>query len=112
MLTEGRIPDEMEPALLTLMNTILPKICETADMGKLYFWDTDWLGIQRAVPIEGAKRYDAIRKTLLTRDKRLRVCRRCGAQTEDITPDQIRQLPTWLGHAQKQCYCGNYWWLE
>ncbi|KAK5134455.1 hypothetical protein LTR08_006502 [Meristemomyces frigidus] len=112
MMTEGHIPDELQPALVTLMDTILPKLCESADMGKLYFWDTYWLGIDRAVPADSAKRYDAIRKTPLNSNMRLRVCRRCGAQTEDIPQGQVRQLPPWLNHAQRQCYCQNYWWLE
>lgn len=113
MMTEGLIPDELALALQTLLDTIVPKLYESgADMGKLYFWDTQWLGIERAVPPDGAKRYDAIRKTPLAEGMKLRSCRRCGAQMEDIPQEQVRQLPAWLHHGQRQCYCLNYWWVE
>ncbi|KAK6391072.1 hypothetical protein LTR65_004829 [Meristemomyces frigidus] len=112
MMTEGHIPDELVPALQTILDTILPNLCESADMGKMYFWQTQWLGIEQAVPAEGTTLYDAIRKTPLANGMKLRVCRRCGAHTEDVSQEQVRQLPAWLQHGQRQCYCQSYWWLE
>lgn len=112
MMTEGQVPEELVPALQTLLDKTLPKLSESADMGKLYFWDTQWLGIGLAVPPEGAKRYDAVRKTPLTKGMDLRICRRCSAEMEDIPQDQIRLLPLWLHTGQRHCYCQNYWWLE
>lgn len=112
MMTEGHIPNELQPALQTLLDTILPKLSESAaaDMGKLYFWETEWLGISHSVPAAGAMRYDAMKKTPLTKGMKLRICRRCGAEMEDIPPEQVRQLPQWLAHAQRYCLCLNYWW--
>ncbi|KAK4894066.1 Mediator of RNA polymerase II transcription subunit 16 [Elasticomyces elasticus] len=110
MLTEGVIPDELEPVVRTLMETILPKFEENADMGKVYFWDTQWLGILNSVPEKGATRYDAIRKVQLTKEMKLRVCRRCGAEMEDLPQEQIKQAPDWVKHAQRHCFCQGYWW--
>ena len=48
MITEGHIPDEFIPVLQTMLDTNLPKIAGSTDLGKLYFWDTEWLGIARS----------------------------------------------------------------
>jgi mediator of RNA polymerase II transcription subunit 16, fungi type len=113
IITEGAIPTELVPALNTLAETILPKIADhpKTDNGKLYFWDTKWLGIERP-PKAGEKEYDAARKTPLRNGVKLRVCRRCGAHMEDIPQEALRQLPQWLHTAQRHCYCGDYWWVE
>ena len=112
MMTEGTLPDELMPAVQTLLDTTLPKALEGADTGELHFLKSAWLGIERAVPAGSRERYDAIRKTQLTPGMKLRICRRCGAEMEDIPQEQLRQLPGWLQHGQRQCYCQNYWWLE
>lgn len=112
IITEGHVPDELVPALQTLFDSILPKLTESADMGKLYFWDTTWLGIDRIPTAEDPKRYDAIRKMPLKEGTKLRICRRCGARMEDIAADAVRQAPGWLYHLQRHCFCQTYWWLE
>jgi len=110
MMTEGHIPEELQPALHTLLHTSLPKLAESTDMSNLYFWNTEWLGISRSVPPAGAIRYDSLRKMPLPPGVKVRVCRRCGAETEDILPEHAKDLPPWVAFAQRQCYCLNYWW--
>ncbi|EMD00384.1 hypothetical protein BAUCODRAFT_162532 [Baudoinia panamericana UAMH 10762] len=107
MMTEGTIPEELQPAVSALFQTILPKLRENTDEGKLYFWDTEWLGISTAVP---EKQYDAIRKVPLTRGMKLRRCRRCGAEMGDIPADTNRQGPDWLRNTQRHCFCQGAWW--
>ncbi|KAK3115231.1 Mediator of RNA polymerase II transcription subunit 16 [Teratosphaeriaceae sp. CCFEE 6253] len=110
MMSEGVIPAELEPVVDQLMETILPKMIERSEMGRVYFWDTEWLGIRDSVPAERAVRYDAIRRIPLTREMKRRVCRRCGAEMEDLPREAVRQLPEWLAQGQRFCFCLGYWW--
>ncbi|KAK0272609.1 Mediator of RNA polymerase II transcription subunit 16 [Friedmanniomyces endolithicus] len=112
MMIEGTVPDALEPAVDTLMGVLLPRFEGQADMGKVYFWHTEWLGIHGdRVPLEkSAVRYDALRKVRLTSDMKLRVCRRCGAEMEDLSQEALRMAPDWVKHGQRQCFCQGYWW--
>ncbi|KAF2770839.1 hypothetical protein EJ03DRAFT_56389 [Teratosphaeria nubilosa] len=114
IITEGLIPEELVSALDKLFqrNTgILAKLESGTDMGKLYYMDTSWLGISGS-PALDRRRYDAVRKTLMRKGVRRRVCRRCGAEMEDIKAEDVKVLPTWLQMAQRHCFCGGYWWVE
>ncbi|KAK0853842.1 Mediator of RNA polymerase II transcription subunit 16 [Friedmanniomyces endolithicus] len=112
MMIEGTVPDELESAVETLMGSLLPRFESQADMGKLYFWRTEWLGIHGDHVPQGkiAVRYDAVRKVRLTSDMKLRVCRRCGSETEDLSQEALRVAPDWVKHGQRQCFCQGYWW--
>ncbi|CAK4028645.1 Hypothetical predicted protein [Lecanosticta acicola] len=111
MLCDGEIPNELEPAIDTLLNTILPKLKETMDIGKLYFWNTDRLSIACAKPRSGQQQLDIIRKTPIPKDAPIRLCRRCGSVTEDVTQERARELPNWLQHVHRHCVCMNFWIL-
>ncbi|TKA79387.1 hypothetical protein B0A55_02827 [Friedmanniomyces simplex] len=120
MMTEGTVPGELEPAVRTLVEGLLPRLEEQADMGRVYFWDTEGLGISgdSSVPHagkgkengEGAVRYDAIRKVRLTGEMKVRVCRRCGAEMEDLSQEVLRGAPEWVKHGQRHCFCQGFWW--
>ncbi|KAI6835587.1 hypothetical protein KC340_g5325 [Hortaea werneckii] len=112
LITEGRIPDDLTPVVENIFNKMLPDMTGGVDMGKLYFWDTTWLGIDRIATQQDTRRFDAIRKTPLRSGMKLRICRRCGAVMEDIPSEAAKQAPAWLYHAQRQCYCQTYWWIE
>ncbi len=103
------IPDEFRPALDETFATALPKFLEKVDMAKLAFWDTSWLGIE---PSSDAQQYDVVRKIPLTKDMKLRVCRRCGALMEDISQELAKELPPTIVGFGKQCICTDYWILE
>lgn len=105
-MTENSIPNELTPVVRTLLDSALPKLLERVDRSRLHFWNTDWLGFSSSG--KGTE-YDAIRKIPLTKGMKLRVCRRCGAKMEDLVPERVRELPPWIGHAQRHCVCGNYW---
>lgn len=111
MITEGHIPEELHPALQALMFTQLPALCEKTDMSTLYFWDTQWLNITQTILPPGTRRYDVVRKTPLTSDMDLRVCRKCESQTEDVPHEQLKTKPMWLIHGSRSCLCMNFWWL-
>ncbi|KAK0829182.1 Mediator of RNA polymerase II transcription subunit 16 [Friedmanniomyces endolithicus] len=112
MMIEGTVPDELESAVETLMGVLLPRFESQADMGRLYFWHTEWLGIHGDHVPQGrtAVRYDAVRKVRLTSNMKLRVCRRCGSEMEDLSQEALRVAPDWVKHGQRQCFCQGYWW--
>lgn len=105
------IPDELQPALQTLLDSVLPKFLEKVDMGKLYFWDTSWLGIEPS-PSAHQLRYDIIRKVPITKDMKLKLCRRCGAVTEDMSLEKTRELAPMLAHVGKHCICASFWVVD
>lgn len=110
LLCDAEIPTELEPAIDTLLNNILPKLKENMDVGKLYFWNTDRLCLSSNKPKPGQPRYDVIRKTPIAKDAPIRLCRRCGSVTEDLSSqDKGRETPSWLQHAQRHCVCMNFW---
>lgn len=111
MIVEGIIPDELESALEVLVGKCLTKLQDGAqDMGKLYFWDFRSLdGMRRE-----ERKIDTLRKTKLPtgKDVKMRVCRRCGAGMEDVSPEELRgNLPDWMKHGQKICFCQGSWWV-
>ncbi|KAK3725235.1 Mediator of RNA polymerase II transcription subunit 16 [Vermiconidia calcicola] len=107
-ITDPTIADELHPVIQNLLEGSLPKFMEDVDLTALYFRDTSWIGIESS---RGAEGYDVIRKLPLTKEVQVRVCRRCGAVMEDVTPERAREMPSWLGHTQRHCVCGNYWVL-
>jgi len=121
LMTDGTVPEELASVVAgSLAGSAVLKLLDggtAAEGGRLYFWDTRWLGVERAAG-EGARqrRYDAIRKVpLFLRGKEeggRRECRRCGAEMEEIPQEQVRGLLPWLHHAQRLCYCQNYWWVR
>nr|POF15994.1 mediator of rna polymerase ii transcription subunit 16 [Quercus suber] len=111
MITEGYVPMELSGALQALVNIHLPSMCEHVDMGRLFFWDTQWLNITHVMPERGSTCYDAIQKFPLTRGMSLRTCRKCGSQMEDIPNEQLKTMPVWLIHSTRSCICLNFWWL-
>ena len=109
MICEGVVPDELENPVVALLETMLTKLCEGIDMGKLYFWNTEWLSLANISPKGSLRRYDIIKKTPLTKDMSLRLCRRCGAQMEDIPPEKLREMPRWFAQVQRHCVCSDFW---
>lgn len=109
MTCDGILPVELEPALDTLMRDILPKLAEAADQSRVYFWNTD--SLQLGGRSKGDIRWDVIRRVQLEPAMKLRLCRRCGSEMEDLHYDKLRDMPIWLMHAQKHCICMNYWIL-
>jgi mediator of RNA polymerase II transcription subunit 16 len=103
------IPAELESAVQSVIDTSIPKLRENADLGRIYFWDTSWLGVE---PSEHSRQYDVIRKIPLTKGMKLRICRRCGALMEDVPPEQVKESAAWFVHLQRYCVCANYWILE
>ncbi|KAF2173213.1 hypothetical protein M409DRAFT_17158 [Zasmidium cellare ATCC 36951] len=107
IMVDDKIPDELEPAINALVNTIVPKLIETSDVGALYFWNTEWLGISS---VKSASNLDVVRKLPIQPETPLRWCRRCGSVSEDYVGDErLRSLPAWMHHATRHCMCLNYW---
>ena len=114
IVTTPSIPEELHPAIATLLETALPKFIPHVDMVALYFRDTAWIGIEPTDPLADASEggvYDIIRKLPLTKNTKLRRCRRCPAVMEDLSPEKGRDA-NWLGHAQRHCVCTNYWVIK
>lgn len=121
LMTDGTVPEELASVVAgSLAGGAVLKLLDggaAAEGGRLYFWDTRWLGVERAAGEgERQRRYDAIRKVpLFSRGKvegGRRECRRCGAEMEEIPQERVRGLLPWLHHAQRLCYCQNYWWVR
>jgi mediator of RNA polymerase II transcription subunit 16 len=124
LITGTGIPEELHPAIITVLSAALPKLMEHIDHAALYFRDTAWVGIEGGlsgpndggggddVGGEGTRLYDVIRKLPLSEHAKLRRCRRCPAVMEDLPPSQARDQPTWYSHAQRHCVCGNYWLMN
>ncbi|KXL45872.1 MAG: hypothetical protein FE78DRAFT_70587 [Acidomyces sp. 'richmondensis'] len=121
LMTDGTVPQELTSVVAgSLAEIAVPKLLDSgtaADGGRLYFWDTRWLGVEKAGGEgERQRRYDAIRKVPLllgTKEEGgRRECRRCGAEMEEIAQERMRSLLPWLHHAQRLCYCQNYWWVK
>ncbi|KAK4634130.1 Mediator of RNA polymerase II transcription subunit 16 [Fulvia fulva] len=110
MMVDGLIPTELESVASDLLETVLPKLTGSMDMSKLYFWQTEPLGIQSNRPVAG-KHIDVIRKLPIATDAALRHCRHCGSVMEDLPQEKQREMPPWLLHAQRHCVCMNYWLL-
>lgn len=109
LLVEGTIPVAFEPVLRHLFGGVLPKMLEAVDGAKVFFADTDWLGLK-----DGGRRYgkgggevriDVVRKTEVPRGAKIRVCRRCGSVTEDAWEG----APPWVVASQKACVCLGHW---
>lgn len=112
MICDGVLLQELEPALNGLMETMLPKLAETADQSSLYFWNTERLQLGNSKPrMIGEPRWDVIRKVELKKGMQVRYCRRCGSEMEDLSVERPREMPLWLLQAQKHCICMNYWVL-
>lgn len=100
------LPSELQPALQILLDIALPKFMEKVDMGKLYFWDTSWIGIEPSSKAHQYK-FDIIRKVPITKDMKLKVCRRCGAMSEIMTPEKTREQAGIIAHIGKHCVCAK-----
>ncbi|KAK5159798.1 Mediator of RNA polymerase II transcription subunit 16 [Recurvomyces mirabilis] len=121
MITQGVIPPELRPAVEQMVQKIFPKFCRGVDMGRVYFWDTEWLGIEYALPDqrksggggEGGGEglgFDALRKTPLRKGMGLRQCRKCGSKMEDLDVEGKVFWPDWLRNSQRHCFCQDSWW--
>lgn len=108
LTTDAQIPAELHPVVQDLVDNALPKFLDSADLAALYFRDTTWLGIESRADADGVK-YDMIRKLPIPPGAKLRMCRRCGAVVEDLTPEKTRDFPPWLVMAYRLCACGGYW---
>lgn len=113
-LTEPLIPSELNPVVDYILSAALPKFSEHIDQSALYFRDTSWLRIEQSSEVSSGCdwQYDILRKLPLTKNMKLRVCRRCGARMEDFNQDRLKEAPQWFAHMQRHCICGNYWILE
>lgn len=116
MLVEAEVPQLLMPVITNLLTGMMDKLQERpdVDVGKLYFWDTTWLGLKDD---EASKaylkqhRFDVIRKTEIRKGAKVRVCRRCGSCMEDL-PVSLGRDPPWLVNVQKVCVCYNYWMVQ
>ncbi|KAF7189771.1 Mediator of RNA polymerase II transcription subunit 16 [Pseudocercospora fuligena] len=111
MMVDGTIPDELMPAVNSLLETTIPKLTENMDLGKLHFYDTSFLQLWTSKRQNHGRIIDVLRKVQVPPGAALRTCRRCGSELEDIPPEKLRQEPYagWFQHAQRHCVCMNYW---
>jgi len=111
MMIDGCIPPELESTVESFFENTVPKLLAQLDRSRLFFWDTAWLGLATCWPAPNTVTYDAVLKTPLHPNAMLRLCRRCGAVMEDLSSDKLRELPSWLIHAQRYCVCATFWTL-
>ncbi|KAJ9668679.1 Mediator of RNA polymerase II transcription subunit 16 [Coniosporium apollinis] len=114
MLVNAEIPECLMPAVKQLLTGTLPKLLsELQDTSKIYFADLKWLGLHDGWMTREFLRHravDVVRKVQLGREKKLRMCTRCGAVMEDLpTPAEGRSELGWLMFAQKSCVCMSNW---
>jgi mediator of RNA polymerase II transcription subunit 16 len=107
MMCDGVVPAEFRLAIDLLLKKSLPKLLEGTDLGKLYCWDTSSVVVSHLGPAPNGKRYDVMRKAPLHGGMTIRVCRRCGSETEDISTS--KDAPAWLKAEAKVCICKGPW---
>lgn len=105
LMCDAALPDELAMPLQVLLETSLPTFTAAVDQSRLFFWDTEGLGIESLAAAEGM---DAVRKLPMAKGVGVRVCRRCGAKMEDV---DLRRAVQWLVGAQRSCVCGSGWWI-
>ena len=109
LMCDPTAPVELDSAVQSLIDEAIPKLKESSDRSRIYFWDTAWLGVE---PSPLLRQYDVVRKIPLTKGMKLRICRRCGALMEDVSQDQMKESAAWFMHAHRYCVCANYWILD
>jgi mediator of RNA polymerase II transcription subunit 16 len=107
MICEGHVPEDLRSAIDVLLKESLSKLLDGTDLGKLYLWDTSSVAQSHVGRAADGKRYDVIRKTPLASNMKIRVCRRCGSETEDISTQ--KDAPLWLKNESKLCICKSLW---
>lgn len=110
MITDCAIPATLHPALENMVGRIFDKHRRDIELSALYFWDTSWLHLH-AVGKE--PNFDALRKLPLTKNMKLRRCRRCHSSMQDVATSQeeTRELPQWLNATQRSCVCTCAWYI-
>jgi mediator of RNA polymerase II transcription subunit 16 len=106
MMCEGLVPEEFRSAIDVLLNQLLPKLLEGTDQGKLCLWDTSSVASSHVGPDANGKRYDVVRKTPLLEHMKIRVCRRCGSESEGIP---AQKDAAWLKNETRSCICRSLW---
>ncbi|KAF2157753.1 hypothetical protein K461DRAFT_290037 [Myriangium duriaei CBS 260.36] len=119
MLVDGRIPDCLFKSVDFLTGEATTRILASVDIGKITFWNFDWLGLRGSKTEDGRlqrRKYDVIRKLPIREDMKLKSCRRCGCLSEDCATGfaykDRNAIPPWLMQAQRLCVCLGYWILE
>ena len=114
MIVDGTIPVQLEQSVNSLLESALPKMVEKVNLSDLMFWDTTIIHLRNSRRADDGKIYDVIRKIVLEKHMKRRVCRRCGSQMEDINAERLRGDMVnlaWFAHLQRHCLCMNYWLL-
>ncbi|PPJ54153.1 hypothetical protein CBER1_01040 [Cercospora berteroae] len=114
MVVDGAIPAELENPINSLLESMLPKLSDNVNLTDLMLWDTRGIGLRNCRQAEDGKTYDVIRKIPMQNDMQRRICRRCGSEMEDISPERLRSEMmnlAWFAHLQRHCLCMNYWLL-
>ena len=111
MLTSMRIPDFLVPAVSRLLGTRVQQFRgENIDEAELYFLDIYRLGLlndAKSVQWNRQHLLDGIQQSLLDQNTELRQCVRCGAITDNQSPNH--RVNPYLFQIQRTCYCGGWW---
>ena len=109
MLVSAQVPVILIDPVSELLTTSADALKQEVNVAELYLTDFSWLGL---TDDQSSKKWrqdhplDAMRKTDLRKDARVRRCIRCASLMEDILPS-TRQ--TVLVSLQRNCFCGGSW---
>ena len=108
MLIKAIIPPIMTDVVKTILTTTVNELREQIDEAELYFLNVGLLGLTND---QSSKRWrekhpmDAMKKSELKRNAKVKRCVRCGNVTEDVIPYKGANLAI-LG-LQRSCVCGS-----
>ena len=108
MLIKAILPPIMTDVVKTILTTTINELREQIDEAELYFLNVGWLGLTND---QSSKRWrekhpmDAMKKSELKKNAKVKRCVRCGNATEDVIPYKGANLAI-LG-LQRSCVCGS-----
>ena len=106
MMVDGNVPEKLLPVVEALFNQggLLTKFAERSDGVKIFIAETEWLGLGEETGKE-KWRIDVVRKSEMSKGRKVRICRRCGSFTEDAIDGRL----AWIMGSQRTCACMGGW---
>ena len=106
-----KIPNFLVPAVSRLLETRVQQFRGgNVDEAELYFLDMYHLGLlndAKSVQWNRQHLLDGIQQSVLDEGTEIRQCVRCGAVTDNQSPNH--RVNPYLFQIQRNCYCGGWW---
>lgn len=111
MVSSMKIPEVLIPAVSRLLETRVQQLrSENVDEAELYFTDLYRFGLlndAKSIDWNSRNILDGIQQSILNKGTELRRCVRCGAVTDNQSPNH--RVNPFLFQLQRNCFCGGWW---